>query len=69
MKTTQIKINGMSCANCATHVQKALEAVPNVKDVEVTLDGGATVEHENASDEQMLRAIRAAGDYQGEIVS
>ena len=69
MKNTKIKISGMSCANCATHIQKALEAVPSVKDVTVTLEEGATVEHENASDEQMLRAVRAAGNYHGEIAA
>jgi copper chaperone CopZ len=69
MKATRIKIDGMTCLNCVTHVQKALEAVPTVKDVTVTLDEGATVEHENASDEQLLRAVRAAGDYKGEIAA
>jgi copper chaperone CopZ len=69
MKTTKIKIEGMTCANCVTHVQKALEAVPTVNDVSVSVGDGATVQDENASDEQLLRAIRAAGDYQGEIVA
>ena len=67
MKTTKIKIQGMSCANCVTHVQKALEAVPSVTEVN-TVIGEVTVQHENASDEQLIRAIRAAGDYQGQIV-
>lgn len=69
MKTTKIKISGMRCANCATHVEKALEATPGVKNVNVTLDEGATVEHEGASNEQLLRAFRAAGDYTGEITA
>lgn len=68
MKITRIKIDGMTCANCATHVQKALEAIPTVKDVRVSLGDGATVQHETASDEQLLRAVRAAGDYAGEII-
>lgn len=68
MRTTRIRIDGMTCANCATHVQKALEAVPTVNDVRVSLGEGATVEHENASDEQLLRAVRAAGDYKGEVI-
>ena len=69
MKTTKIQIEGMDCANCATHVQKALEAVPGVKDVSVAFDEGATVEHEGASDEQLLSAVRAAGDYEGTIAA
>ncbi|HEU5395710.1 MAG TPA: hypothetical protein VFV81_00985 [Verrucomicrobiae bacterium] len=47
-------------------MQKALEAVPAVKDAQVVV-GEATVEHEGADDEQLLRAIRAAGDYAGKI--
>jgi copper chaperone CopZ len=62
-----MEIEGMTCLNCVTHVQKALEAVPTVKDAKV-VEGEATVEHENASDEQLLRAVRAAGDYTGKIV-
>jgi copper chaperone CopZ len=68
MQTTRIRIKGMTCLNCATHVQQALEAVPGVHDVRITLDEGATIEHEMASDEQMLRAIAAAGDYRGELL-
>jgi copper chaperone CopZ len=65
---TKIRIEGMTCANCATHVQKALESVPGVKDVRVALREGATIEHETASEEQMLRAIAAAGDYRGKVI-
>jgi copper chaperone CopZ len=67
MKTTTIRIEGMSCANCAVHVQKALEAVPQVTEVRVVLDEGATVNHEGADEEAMLRAVKAAGDYTGVI--
>jgi copper chaperone CopZ len=67
MKITRINIQGMTCANCATHVQKALEAVPGVKDVRVALREGATIEHEGATEDQLLRAVRAAGDYNGEV--
>jgi len=49
-----------------THVQKALEAVPTVNDVDVE-EGQAVVKHENAPDELLLNAVRAARDYAGEI--
>jgi copper chaperone CopZ len=48
------------------HVQKALEAVPTVTEATVTM-GEAVVEHDGASDEQLLQAVRAAGDYSGMI--
>ena len=66
--TTRLDIKGMTCANCATHIGKALEAVPQVTDVRVTLGEGATVEHDNADENALLRAVRAAGDYDARIV-
>jgi copper chaperone CopZ len=66
VNTIKITIEGMSCLDCAVKVQRALAAVPSVRFVGVTV-GEATVEHENASDEQLLQAIRTAGDFAGEI--
>jgi copper chaperone CopZ len=66
VNTIKITIEGMSCLDCAVRVQRALAAVPMVKFVGVTI-GAATVDHENASPEQLLQAIRTAGDFTGEI--
>lgn len=67
MTTTKVNIRGMTCLNCVTHVQKSLEAIPGVKDVRVALGEGATIEHESVPEDKFLRAIRAAGDYEGQI--
>ena len=67
MKVTKIRIEDMIALNCVTHVQRALEAVPGVTAVEVTSGEGARVTHEGASDEQLLRAVRSAGDFAGVI--
>lgn len=67
MNTTRINISGMTCANCANHVQESLKAVPGVVDVRVALEEGATVQHEGVPEDHLLRAVQAAGDYQGEI--
>lgn len=64
----KMKIDGMTCLNCVTHVQKALEAVPGVTDVTVTQDEGATIQHNNAETDQLIAAVRAAGDYKAEVV-
>lgn len=64
----RLKIEGMTCLNCVTHVQKALEAVPGVTDVTVTQDEGATIQHDGAEIEQLTAAVRAAGDYKAEIL-
>lgn len=63
----KLKIEGMTCLNCVTHVQKALEAVPGVKEVTVTQDEGATINHEHADTGQIIAAVRAAGDYKAEV--
>jgi copper chaperone CopZ len=68
METTNIKIAGMTCANCAAHVEKAITAVPGVKDVRVALNEDAVVKHEGVAEEQLLQAVQGAGDYRGEII-
>lgn len=64
----KLKIDGMTCLNCVTHVQKALEAVPGVTEVTVTQDEGATIQHNGAEKDQLIAAVRAAGDYKAEVV-
>ena len=65
---TKLKISGMTCLNCVTHVQKALEAVPGVSDVTVMQGEGATVEHDGADTRELVVAVRAAGDYRAEVI-
>jgi copper chaperone CopZ len=65
---TKLKIEGMNCISCVAHIEKALEAIPRVKEAAVTLGEGATVEHENADQQKMIRAVAAAGDYKAEVV-
>jgi hypothetical protein len=67
VKTVKIKIEGMSDLNSAIQLQRMLSAVPTVNSVGVSI-GEATVEHEKASDEQLLHAICAAGNYWGKII-
>jgi P-type Cu2+ transporter len=58
-----LKVEGMMCAHCQAHVQKALEAVDGAKKVVVDLDGGtATVTMEQEiSDEKLKNAVTEAG--------
>ncbi len=60
---TTIKISGMSCEHCVKRVTKALESLPGVKNVKVSLEKGeATFERpENLSLEEIARAIEEAG--------
>ena len=66
--TIKLKIEGMTCLNCVTHIEKALEAVPGVSNVTVTQGEGARVDHTGADAKQLMAAVRAAGDYKAEVV-
>ncbi len=59
--TTILKIEGMMCVHCVAHVKEALEKVPGVTKVEVSLqDNNATVDG-NAKVEDLITAVNEAG--------
>ena len=63
MTEKTLKVEGMMCMHCVAHVKEALEAVPGVRNVEVSLDEG-TAKLEagmTASDEKLVAAVEAAG--------
>ena len=60
MKT--IEVEGMMCEHCVMHVKKALEALPGVSNVHVSLDKKqATLETKDVSDNILRKAIEDAG--------
>lgn len=63
MSETQLAIQGMTCASCVLHVEKAIAKVPGVSRVEVNLaTEKARVMHEDsATPERMIEAVEAAG--------
>ena len=67
MAATKLKIDGMTCLNCVTHVQKSLEAVPGVTNATVTLDDGAVIEHQGADEKELVRAVEARGGYKARV--
>ena len=59
----KVYIEGMSCANCAGHVEKALKALCGVNKVVVDLDGKfaiLTLAH-SIEDEQIKTAVKDVG--------
>ena len=61
MKTT-LKIEGMMCEGCVKKVNDGLSALDKVSKVDVNLKAGkATVEHDGATDEELISAVVAAG--------
>ncbi len=64
MKTSTIKIQGMTCGGCVASVTKALQQTPGVQNVQVTLSPGqAEVVYDDAvANELALRsAVEDAG--------
>jgi copper chaperone len=67
MKTVPVK--GMSCSHCVASVTKALQALPGVTDVTVSLEKGlATFEEKTPVDPELVRqAIRQIGFEPGQV--
>ena len=64
MKTTRLKVSGMTCGHCAEAVGKALRNQPGVRNATVHLDAGAAeVEYEerDVAPEQLIAAIEEEG--------
>ena len=62
--TTNLEITGMSCQNCVGHVTRALESLPGVSSVDVSLEGGrAVVEYDDTrvSVQRMIEAVEEEG--------
>ncbi len=64
MKNEKFTVSGMSCAACSSHVEKAVAAVPGVKEVNVNLlTGSMNVAYENPADAGMICAAVSAAGY------
>ena len=59
MKT--LSIQGMMCAHCVSHVEKALSAVPGVKTVTVNLENGTATVTGDATPDALKSAVAEAG--------
>ena len=60
MKKT-LTIEGMMCAHCVAHVDKALRAVSGVESVDVDLTAGTAVVTGSAAEEALRAAVAEAG--------
>ncbi len=67
--TTRLRISKLDDATDTAHLEKALEAVPGVKSVEIDPESNeAIVEHEGAEPRQLTQALRQQG-YISEIAA
>ncbi len=64
MQTTTFPVEGMTCNHCVMHVRKALESVPGVQSVDVSLENhNATITYNEAEFdfETARKAVEEAG--------
>ena len=59
--TLTLKVTGMSCAHCVAAVTRALQKVPGVEGVEVSLDRGEAVVRGAADLPALIAAIKKEG--------
>jgi Cu+-exporting ATPase len=58
----RLKVTGMHCASCASHVRKAIESTPGVTAAEVSVTGGtATVSGSSLDIDSIVHAVRKGG--------
>lgn len=62
---TKYTVTGMTCGNCVNHVTEEVSELDGVKNVSVSLEGGAmSVESdERIPFDAIIGAVREAGDY------
>ncbi len=63
MKTTTLSVQGMSCAACVSHVEKALRSIAGVTDANVSLleHRASVTADDSVSVQQMIAAVKKAG--------
>lgn len=63
MQTETMNVTGMTCGGCVGKVTRALNAVPGVGHVDVTLPGKASVEFDEklTSRQRLQSAVTSAG--------
>ena len=71
MQTEHLKVTGMTCGGCTKTVTHALEEIPGVSNVKVSLDTGEAAvlfdEHQTTL-ERLMSAVKNAG-YGAEVDS
>lgn len=63
MKTSVLKVEGMSCDHCITAIKKTVGAIQGVENIDIDLKGGiVSVQHgDGINVEQLKEAVQGAG--------
>lgn len=67
-RTIELKVTGMTCQHCVSHVTEELKGIDSVSNVSVTLDPEGTssvlvVTDEDIADDTLKEAVDEAGSY------
>jgi copper chaperone CopZ len=57
----KFNVTGMSCSACQLHVEKAVQNVPGVKNVNVSLLTNSMTVEGDVSDKEIIKAVKKAG--------
>lgn len=68
MCTIQVEIEGMSCGHCTAAVEKAIQVLSGVEQVEVSLNPGLAVIQGTVDPSILLEAIHEEG-YEARIIN
>lgn len=60
-ETIELEIQGMTCEHCVKRATKALESVPGVARVEVTLMPGTASVSGSSDSGELIKAVESAG--------
>lgn len=60
-RVVELVITGMTCNHCVARTSKALEAVPGVESVAVTLEPGGAIIKGDADADALLASVKEAG--------
>ena len=58
---TRLKVGGMNCQHCVGAVRKALESLPGVESVDVSLEDASALVTGSADSAAMVTAVEDAG--------
>lgn len=64
---TRLNIKGMTCGHCVASVKIALESIPGVDKVDVTLHPGEATIEGSADKSALIGAVQKEG-YQAEVI-
>ncbi len=66
MVTTKLKVVGMCCDPCVVGVEKALDKIPSVRQVDVDLENGVVVVQDEAerNQEELIKSIKKVRNFE-----